>query len=203
VELLKYWNRSYSGTDKKPIYDYWLDKYKDELDNCNKPLIDLGCGIGNNTLYLLERDYEVISCDFSEVALSRLKSFLPNAETLQFDMREGIPFEDNKIKIVIADLSLHYFDEQATFKILEDLNRVLEKDGLLICRLNSIKNLEGQTTYYLNSGGLLRRYFDESQISYFFNNSKWDILNKSEYIMDRYSTDKVVWEISMKKKYIT
>jgi SAM-dependent methyltransferase len=170
VDLLEYWNQSHSRPEKKPKYDDWLDKYKEYLVSCNEPIIDLGCGLGNNTLYLLERNYRVISCDLSEVALSRLQSFIPTAETRQFDMRVGLPFDDSSVKIVIADLSLHYFSDEDTFKVLEELNRVLEVGGLLICRVNSIKNLVDSTSYYLYSGGLLRRYFDEVQIDYFFIN---------------------------------
>ncbi|MBD3918605.1 class I SAM-dependent methyltransferase [Paenibacillus sp. PR3] len=203
MELLEYWNQSHSRPEKKPKYDGWLDKYKEYLIACNEPIIDLGCGLGNNTLYLLERNYCVISCDLSEVALSRLQSFIPTAETRLFDMREGIPFDDSSVKIVIADLSLHYFSDEDTFKVLEELNRVLEVEGLLICRVNSTKNLIDSACYYLDSGGLLRRYFDEVQIDYFFNNERWENIYKDEYIMTRYSTNKVVWEISMKKKYFT
>jgi SAM-dependent methyltransferase len=203
VDLLEYWNQSHSRPEKKPKYDDWLDKYKEYLGSCNEPIIDLGCGLGNNTLYLSERNYHVISCDLSEVALRRLKSFIPTAETRQFDMRVGIPFEDSSVKIVVADLSLHYFSDEDTFKVLEDLNRVLEVGGLLICRVNSTKNLIDSTSYYLNSGGLLRRYFDEVQIDHFFINERWENIYKSEYIMTRYSTNKVVWEISMKKKHFT
>jgi SAM-dependent methyltransferase len=200
VKLLQYWNEASNSDNIKLTYDYWLDKYEEYLRTCNKPIIDLGCGIGNNTLYLLERNYEVISCDFSEVALNRLNSQIPHAAIQHFDMREGIPFKDRSVEIVIADLSLHYFDEQTTLKILQDLHRTLEENGLLLCRLNSTKNIQEPNEFFLESGGLQRRYFNEEQINYYFDNETWDILFKSEYIMKRYSTNKVVWELSLKKK---
>ncbi|MEK3716245.1 class I SAM-dependent methyltransferase [Paenibacillus sp. FSL R7-0333] len=200
MELLEYWNKTFSSKSLELIYDYWLDKYEGNLRNCNKPIIDLGCGTGNNTLYLLERNYEVISCDFSEVALNSLKSHIPYATIKHFDMRDGIPFNDRSVEIVIADLSLHYFDEQTTFEILQDLNRILEDNGLLLCRLNSTKNIPNLNVFYLQSDGLQRRYFNEEHINYFFNNVSWEIIFRSEYIMKRYATDKVVWELLIRKK---
>jgi SAM-dependent methyltransferase len=202
VELRHYWNQSFSRPKLRPIYDDWLDKHSNELNNSNDmPIVDLGCGIGNNTLYLLERNYQVVSCDISEVALHKLRTFIPNAVTRQFDMIKGIPFEDSSVRIIIADLSLHYFSEEDTFNLLNDLNRILETHGLLICRLNSVKNLKEDQEYFLEVGGLWRRYFDEDQINYFFDSTHWEIIYMKENIMNRYSTNKVVWEISMRKKH--
>ena len=67
----QYWNNIYeSKKEKKPIYDLWLDKYKYILDKSKeKSIIDLGCGSGGDSLYLMERGYKVIACDYSEEAL--------------------------------------------------------------------------------------------------------------------------------------
>ena len=41
-------------------------------------------------------------------------------------MSKGLPFADNLTNIIISDLSLHYFTEQKTFEILEEIKRVLK-----------------------------------------------------------------------------
>ncbi|HYH05311.1 MAG TPA: class I SAM-dependent methyltransferase, partial [Bacillota bacterium] len=95
---------------QKPRYDNWLEKYHDYFEaRKDLPVIDLGCGFGNDTLYLTERGYRVISCDYSVEALQRLKYFIANPETRHFDMTEGLPFDEGSSNVVIADLSLHYF----------------------------------------------------------------------------------------------
>ena len=105
------WNKVFLNYgNKKPIYDDWLDKYKDILENSrNLPIIDLGCGFGNDTLYLHERGFRVISCDYAEEALNRLQYFIEKPETKCFDMVQGLPFENEYASVIIADLSLHYF----------------------------------------------------------------------------------------------
>lgn len=129
----QYWNKIYElNSDRKPKYDLWLDKYENILTTSkNVPMIDLGCGLGNNTLYLKERGYEVISCDFSETALLRLTNFIDNLNIQCFDMKNGLPFEDSSAKIIIADLSLHYFTWEDTLKIVKEISRVLMDDGFL------------------------------------------------------------------------
>ena len=106
------------------------------------PIIDLGCGSGNDTLYLIERGKKVIPCDYSKNAIENIKNNFPEIERAEcFDMTKGLPFEDNLTDIIISDLSLHYFTEQKTFEILDEIKRVLKPNGLLFFRVNSINDV--------------------------------------------------------------
>ena len=50
-----------------PVYYLWLDDYKKDLDKFkSSKFLDLGCGNGVDTLYLLERGYKVLSVDYSK-----------------------------------------------------------------------------------------------------------------------------------------
>ncbi|CAI3721408.1 class I SAM-dependent methyltransferase [Clostridium neonatale] len=55
-ENKSYWNNIYKEkNNEKIIYDLWLDKHEDIIDKCkDKPVLDMGCGTGNNLLYLKE-----------------------------------------------------------------------------------------------------------------------------------------------------
>ncbi|CAM3709822.1 class I SAM-dependent methyltransferase [Marinicrinis lubricantis] len=200
----EYWEQVYKELDVKELqYDAWLDKYEAELQrSISVPIIDLGCGLGNNTLYLKERGYKVISCDYSEEALSKLKKLISNSDVRQFDMTEGIPFEDNSAGVIIADLSLHYFPKDVTFKILEEIRRVLKEDGLLLCRVNSNRDVNygaiDQESYYYQVNGLYKRFFDRNHINHLFKDFSIDHIE--EYEMNRYSKGKIVWEIAARKK---
>lgn len=71
IEMWDNWSLKREG---KPVYDLWLDEYKNILEeNRNNEILDLGSGIGANTLYLIERGYKVLSCDFSNNALRNIK----------------------------------------------------------------------------------------------------------------------------------
>jgi SAM-dependent methyltransferase len=201
-----YWNKIYESLgDRKIQYDLWLDKYEDMLIKSKDiPVIDLGCGFGNDTLYLKERGYEVVSCDFSEEALGRLSNFIDNLTVKCFDMKDGLPFEDNFAKIIISDLSLHYFSWRDTQKILEEIDRVLMSDGVLLCRVNSTKDVNygaGQgikiEEYYYDIDGNLKRFFNEEQLRELF--KAWNVKYINECEINRYKNRKTLWEIAIEK----
>lgn len=204
---LKYWNDIYKAIiNKKPDYDLWLDDYdyilKSSSDNV---ILDLGCGSGGDTLYLHERNYKVISCDYSDEALEIVKKYIPNSNPLKLDITKKLPFKDNSFKLVIADLSLHYFNSKTTRSIILELKRILTSHGYLLLRLNSILDtnygaLEGieieKHYYYCKTG--YKRFFDEKDIMEFF--YTWDILKIKERSIIRYGNKKILYEVLVKNK---
>ncbi len=104
------WTKYISVGRLQPAYDFWLKKNAGILKALKDiPIIDLGCGYGNETLYLHEKGYTVISCDLSGEALKRLRHIMDRPMTQQFDMLSRLPCDDGAAKIIIADFSLHYF----------------------------------------------------------------------------------------------
>lgn len=206
-EQREYWDKLYSAiSDNKPIYDNWLDKHSHILmQSKDIPIIDLGCGSGNNTCYLTEKQYKVVSCDYSKEALNLLGNVLNSVNSMCFDMREGLPFDDKSAQIVISDLSLHYFTWAKTLEILEEIKRVLTDDGVLLCRVNSINDknhgtLKGKKIedYYYDVEGKLKRFFDESKLRELFEG--WHIVHIDEVEIHRYGVPKIAWEIVISKK---
>ena len=202
----KRWNRIFEGHGtKRPIYDDWLDKYAEVFQSSKgTPVIDLGCGSGNNTLYLCEQGYQVVSCDFAKAALQRLSHFIPNPAALLFDLRRGFPFEDGAARIVVADLCLHYFSEVETKKIIAEIRRILSDGGWLFSRVNSVNDIqygagEGSAieSGYYEQNGERKRFFDESSLRAFF--AEWKINTLQECEMIRYEKPKVVWELAAQK----
>lgn len=195
------WNSVFKNIEKDKItkYDKWLELFKDKIDNCMTPIIDLGCGSGTDSLYLLKKGKKVIPCDYCESAIKSIKKNLPQIERIEcFDMRDGLPFEDNFTDIVIADLSLHYFSEETTFEILKEIKRVLKPNGILLFRVNSTKDsnfmpndmIEIETNFYETSVGY-KRFFNEEDINKFFSN--WDKVYTNEETKERYGHKKVLW----------
>ena len=202
----EHWNNEYlKQSFNKPEYDFWLDRYKDIFEKSkDTTIIDLGCGRGNNSLYLVENGFRVISCDISDVAIERVKTYIPEAETMIFDMQDGLPFESESSSIIIADLCLHYFTWNETKKILQDIKRVLKNGGHLLCRVNSTKDTNygaGQGSKieenYYEVNGSYKRFFDRTHIEKLF--QEWDLKYINEYQMDRYKIPKLLWEVAAVK----
>lgn len=186
----------FSGTIK---YDDWLSKYDNIIDLSKKEVIDLGCGTGNNSLYLLEKGKQVVACDYSDEAIRIINEHLPSVKTLKFDMTEGFPFESNYTDLIVADLCLHYFSNEDTIKILNELKRVLINDGHLIFRVNSVNDVNHGAMqgirledHYFEVEGMRKRFFDRDDFNIFFKD--WNIVDINEDVMTRYTKPKILWK---------
>lgn len=206
-EQQREWDRRYSLLKSRPAArDAWLEPYAGLLEESRGiPVIDLGCGLGNDTGFLLERGYRVIACDYSQEAIDGIALHFPAAERRVFDMRGGLPFADASARAVIADLSLHYFPWAQTLEIAAELRRVLAGGGLLFCRLNSVrdrkhgagKGEEIEPNFYRRDGAC-KRFFDAEQLSGMFSEG-WAVLHRAEKSLSRYLMKKRLWEIVLRK----
>lgn len=198
---LNYWNQMHTHYDRDAIaVDDWLDQYAALIDACDTPILDLGCGSGNDTLYLLRKGKQVYAVDQSENAIRNItKNFPEVAEAKVMNMLDGIDYPDNTFDIVIADLSLHYFDASTTHKILSDIRRILRPGGHLLVRVNSIKDVnhgagsgeEVEHHLYRTDNGMFKRFFDEADIREIF--SDFQIIFLEEQKMLRYKLVKMVY----------
>lgn len=206
----KYWNEGYWKrviNNQKNSFknENWLEKYKEIINKIEgNSAVDLGCGIGQDTKWLIDNGFDVISCDISNIALEKLKELIPNSETLQIDIRETLPFKENSINLVNADLSIHYFYMKDTIKIFNEINRILTPNGILIGRVNSDKNkgyIREETKVIEDN-----YYYDFEKYFRLFNKEQFDILSKNwkiivlnEDIITRVNKKKVLWEFIFQK----
>jgi len=205
-DFKNYWNDVYlNRRNNKIIYDNWLDKYLTLFKNCKTKILDLGCGAGNDTLYLLEKGFRVISCDYAENALANLKRNIPQVETLKLDITQKLPFHNEAFDIIIADLSLHYFDDLTTKQIIFEIKRILKTGGYLFVRVNSINDInhgayQGKKleNHYYFVEGYNKRFFDLEDVNNYF--SVIGKVSAIETQMLRYEKPKEVIEINVKKE---
>ena len=206
MQFKEYWDESHKTYSMGKItYDNWLDKYKDVLDKCKTKVLDLGCGVGNDTLYLTERGFKVIACDYSDVALKHLKEQLKSVETKWLDISTSLPFKDTTFDLVIADLSLHYFDGKTTIAIMKEIKRILKPNGHLLARVNSIadKNFgagNGQKiedNYYFVEG-YNKRFFSIEDAKKFFSYIGKTKIKEADML--RYREPKKVIEVDVERE---
>ena len=201
------WKNYFENAQEFPEYwdEKWLDKHRDILDSAKETeIIDLGCGLGCDSVYLLKKGHKVVSCDISQEALERLKQYVSNVEVKQFDMLKGMPFENNSAKLIISNLSIHYFSWNDTLRLIEEISRVLSNDGYFICRVNSTqdiyynnKNLEKLELNFYRDDEKFIRLFDEESIKELF--KEWNIQYINECEIKRYGKPKMLWEFAVRK----
>lgn len=208
INSINYWDSIHKEYKRDEIkFDDWLNPYLDIIEKTKIPILDLGCGSGNNTLYLLNHNKEVIPCDQSINAIKNIKiNFQEVKDARCFNMLDGMPFSDNSFEIVIADLCLHYFRDIDTKNILKEIRRILVNDGILLARLNSMNDInhgagsgkEVEKHLFETDDYRLKRFFTLEDISYFFKD--FDLKEAKEETMTRYKLEKKLFVVCAKNK---
>lgn len=204
IEKLK-WNILFANARQEIDYDSWLERYVPHIMAAKGPALDLGCGLGNATSFLLNHGIETISCDFSSRAIAYVRKKFPNAKTMVHDMRNRLPFRNESFDVVVADLSIHYFYWEKTREIMDEIRRILRADGVFLFRVNSVKDrnygagkgIEIERHYY-SFGGNSKRFFDANDIDMLIADT-WQKIRAVEAQMDRYGMEKQVWEVALRK----
>ncbi len=207
--LVELWDNWSKKRKSYPTYDKWLEKYDEDLQIRKSEILDLGCGIGANTAYLLERGYSVLSCDISKEALCNIEENISNSKTLCFDMTKPFPIADNTYSIIIADLCIQYFCEIDTFHIIEEIKRILKPNGILLARVARVDDYaygagvgEELEKHYYFEGDYYKRFFDEIDVKKFFSRLGKLEYQRTSFIREEkeYHEPKMVYEIKVVKE---
>lgn len=204
---LGYWDTRHSCYEREKIkVDDWLVPFEKIISDSKKPILDIGCGGGNDTLFFIGKGKKVIPCDQSPSAIANIKKNFPEVEAARvFNFLDGFDFADESFDIICADLCLHYFRRDDTSFILQELKRILTPGGHIFVRVNSIKDtlhgagegVEVEKHVYKMDDGTIKRFFDEDDIKEIF--SGFTTLFCKEQKMYRYSSEKIAYTICLKK----
>lgn len=205
----EYWNKGYwkehiENDDLNNIEDLWINNCE-ILENIHGKALDLGCGVGQYTKYLLDKGMDVVSGDISTEALSTLKEKIPEAKTIVLDMSKPLEFEDESFDLVFANLSIHFFNKETTINLIKEIKRILKKDGYFIGSVNSSKAyefikdhvVEIEKDFYQSKERQVR-LFTKEQFDEFFSDFKLISLEEVETI--RFNKRKDMWKFIYKNK---
>lgn len=92
-------------------------------------VLDLGCGVGSDSLRLKRYSLEVQGLDISEAMLDEAKRQVEGVTFSQGDFR-ALPFEDNIFDGVWANGSLFYVTPEDLAKTLHEVMRILKPGGV-------------------------------------------------------------------------
>ena len=90
-------------------------------------------------------------------------------------MLEDFPIDDETYSLVIADLSLQYFNNKDTIHIMNEIKRILKTDGILLARVASVNDFnfgagvgeELEKNFYFE-GDYTKRFFDLEDVNRYF-----------------------------------
>lgn len=100
-------------------------------------ILDLGSGTGNIQYYIKDK-VELISLDYSQEALDRLKIKFPDSKTIQHSIQKRLPFEDNTFDRLVSNNVLYTLTRKEWDATLTEINRIVKPGGIVVVsNLNS------------------------------------------------------------------
>lgn len=177
------WDRAHKDGETSH-YSSRPTEFAEEVIKIIQPLskiLELGCGVGNDSIAFASAGHHVLATDFSEVAIRKNAERFKGNSNLAFetlDMSQPFRFSDNEFDVVYSRLSLHYFNDETTRKIFSEIQRVLKPDGHLYFICKSIndplygKGEKIEKDMFENEGHIRHFFSDEYAASLLGNNFK-------------------------------
>lgn len=123
-------------------------------------VLDLGCGTGRDSLFFMENGLHVTAVDVSQAALDKIRR--PNIRKICADLSD-LALEPDSFNAVYAHLSLHYFDDAATRRIIAGVYQALKPGGVFCLRCKSVKD-----PLYGRGARVGPDMFEEEHLRHFF-----------------------------------
>ncbi len=121
---------SFAMKSQKNIYDYMYSHIGDAIEGKN--VLELATGPGLIAKHIADKADFVTATDFSPEMIAQAKKG-ENPTNLKFEIADAsdLQYEDKSFDVVIIANALHVVPNPE--KVLDEIDRVLKKDGLFIC----------------------------------------------------------------------
>ncbi|OUL35640.1 SAM-dependent methyltransferase [Nostoc sp. T09] len=97
--------------------------------NSETKILDLCCGSGQSTQFLVKYSQNVTGLDASPLSLKRAKQNVPSASYVEA-FAENMPFVDGEFDVVHTSVALHEMETEQLHKIITEVYRVLKPGGV-------------------------------------------------------------------------
>ena len=202
----RYWAHHLARPEQNDLFEQlWVRRHLEFINTFPRgTVLDLGCGIGQNTAFWREQGFSVVSADLSETALTELKRRIPEADTVALDMTRPLPFPDGCFSVIFTSLSMHYFDKSTTSALVRELHRILKSGGVVIGSVNASTAYRYiadhavtlEENFFLD-GERTVRLFDKPQLDFFFSDFTPVLVEYTHSV--RFHEPKDMWEFIYRK----
>lgn len=185
------WDREYStlkvipsSTRQKPSKALLLFSEILGFENMRN-VLDAGCGIGRNSVYLAQKGCDVHAVDFSETALRQLHNAAAKADvwdkihTYNCSLENPFPFQDNFFDLVLDSyVFCHFTDDSSKQHYRKELHRMIKPNGIVFSSCFSMEDeyygrmlddTHGKSTIVVDpNNGIKKQLYTEKEIRDFF-----------------------------------
>lgn len=110
--------------------DWTRTKLRAELKQAKGPVLDIGCGAGDDVKWCESNGIEAFGIEPSETMCELAKENVAHPENIKVGGYENIPFSDNYFELVMGRFSMHYLNKFS--KAHQEMARVLQPGGKLL-----------------------------------------------------------------------
>lgn len=176
------------------LYADPLKIFCDNITPDNACILDIACGPGNITKYLLERkpDYEVLGIDLSSKMLSLARNNNPKAKFQLMDCRE-IDTIEQKFDGIICGFCLPYLTREEAIELIINVSQLLKPSGVFY--LSTMEEDENNKSRYQISGAgdhVYVNYHQEGYLSKALRENNFEIISLKRFSSPDTITD-LVW----------
>ena len=162
------------------IYYDSLDLFCDLIKIQNADIIDLACGPGNVTKYLLDKrpDFKMLATDLSPKMLEIAKEHNPSATFSLLDCKDIDQLEASYDGIMCS-FAFPYLSKEEVIKFLKNVTKVLKEDGVIYISTMEDNNLNSGWESGSTGDKIFINYHEESYLISNLKENNFEIIDLS------------------------
>ncbi len=158
-----YYKTTINKPPSKLIQNFFAFEYSNNLTN--KKAVDLGCGTGADTQFLLSKGFEVTAIDNQEQVKEILKNKGINTKKLNIQIGDFSKIEIPNSNLILANMSLFFVTENFN-SFIQNLLTKVNKNGFFVANFLGVEDEWARSKTAVQKDELLN-YFKDFKMFYF------------------------------------
>jgi trans-aconitate methyltransferase len=199
----KYANQYQQKYMNQDLFNDSFDFFCNAIEKENATILELACGPGNITKYLLDKqpNFRILATDLSVNMIELAKKNNPTAECLLMDCRD-IDKITIKYDAIMCGFCLPYLTKNETLKLIKDTSNLLIQNGILY--ISTMEDNHNKSKYLKPSSGkgdlLYTNYYEAEYLIEALNKANFDLIKKQRKVYKDHNQKKITDLILIAKK---
>lgn len=181
----EYYNRTINNKPNKLLMKFFDMKLDRDINE--KTAIDLGCGTGNDTIFLLDKGFKVTAVDKENKVINIIKDKIQNNKNLSFIIDDFAKIRLHKVNLITANFSLHFCNPLYFDKFMCEITENISLGGYFV------GNFLGKEDQWFSDK--TKTFVDRNKIQEIFKGFDIIHFNEEKYYKDSVSIKNKYWHV--------